>query len=242
MIRSLEVEGINNRLDGKFEFNEDLNIFTGANEFGKTTLLKLIWYLISGHFEQILSEIPFSLISIKTDPFSLTMDRQKPEKLIIGLNFPTKQTSQVVKIDPETNKITQNGIENVSKLRKQFADVSQESLFFPSFRRIEGGFSIGLRSTAHSEIAGEIRLLSSTTERLLAAISHISDEVSTDKHRFIFSISTIDIAELLPQKFVDIYQKINRLQSQILANISKEMKNKPDRDKVSEIYQSDSLN
>ena len=60
MIQYLEVKGLNNRLDGEFEFNEDLNIFTGANGSGKTTLLKLIWYLISGHLEQILAEIPFS--------------------------------------------------------------------------------------------------------------------------------------------------------------------------------------
>ncbi len=59
MIRYLEVKGLNNKLSQPFEFNEDLNIFTGPNGSGKTTLLKLIWYLISGHIEQILSEIPF---------------------------------------------------------------------------------------------------------------------------------------------------------------------------------------
>ena len=91
MIRYLKVEGLNNKLDVEFEFNEDLNIFTGANGSGKTTLLKLIWYLISGHFELILSEIPFSFISIKTDSFSLTMDRKKPEVLMLGLNFPSKK-------------------------------------------------------------------------------------------------------------------------------------------------------
>ena len=48
MIRYLRVKGLNKRLD-EFEFNEDLNIFTGANGSGKTTLLKLLWYLISGH-------------------------------------------------------------------------------------------------------------------------------------------------------------------------------------------------
>ena len=60
MIQYLKVKGLNKRLDGEFEFNEDLNIFTGSNGSGKTTLLKLIWYLISGNLNQILAQIPFS--------------------------------------------------------------------------------------------------------------------------------------------------------------------------------------
>ena len=31
MIRKLEVKGLNNRLDGAWEFNEDLNVITGRN-------------------------------------------------------------------------------------------------------------------------------------------------------------------------------------------------------------------
>ena len=67
MIRSLDIKGLNNRLSKEFEFHEDLNIFTGPNGSCKTTLLKLIWYLISGNFERILYEIPFQSISTETD-------------------------------------------------------------------------------------------------------------------------------------------------------------------------------
>ncbi len=38
----------------------------------------------------------------------------------------------------------------------------------------------------------------------------------------------MDIIKLLPQKYVDIYQEINTLQSQVLTNISREMKNNQD--------------
>ena len=69
MIRKLEVAAPNIQVNAPLEFNEDLNIITGANGSGKTTLLKLIWYLISGHLEQIPPEIPFSYLSIETDPF-----------------------------------------------------------------------------------------------------------------------------------------------------------------------------
>ncbi len=65
MIRYLKVKGLSKRLDGEFEFNEDLNIFTGPNGSGKTTILKLLWYFISGHLAQILAEIPFHSITIQ---------------------------------------------------------------------------------------------------------------------------------------------------------------------------------
>ena len=81
MIQSLKVKGLNNRLSDEFEFHEDLNIFTGPNGSCKTTLLKLIWYLISGHLQEILVEIPFHSVSIQTDLFDLTMKRVNPTKL-----------------------------------------------------------------------------------------------------------------------------------------------------------------
>ena len=69
MIQSLEVKELNNRLTDKFEFHEDLNIFTGPNGSYKTTLLKLMWYLISGNLQQIVLEIPFNSLAIQTDSF-----------------------------------------------------------------------------------------------------------------------------------------------------------------------------
>ena len=64
-----------------------------------------------------------------------------------------------------------------------------------------------------------------------------SDEVSINGHKFIASISTEDLSELLTQKYVDIYEAISTRQSQVLEEISREMQNNPDKDKVSEIPQ-----
>ena len=239
MIQYLKVKGLNNRFDGEFEFNEDLNIFTGANGSGKTTLLKLIWYLISGHLKQILYEIPFSYLSIKSDPFSLVMERNGPEELMLEFNFLSRSSSrggqQVIKIDPETRTIDQKSVENINKLEKRIAESSNGSVFFPSFRRIEGGFSIGSRSSAHTEDTAVLNLLSSTTERLLTAISQLAADMSSERHKFIVSVSTMDIIELLPRKYVDIYQEISNLQSQVLKKISREIQSNPDKDKVGEI-------
>ena len=240
MIRSLEVKGLNNRDDGNFNFHfhEDLNIFTGANGSGKTTLLKLIWYLISGHLKQILSEIPFTYLSIETEPFSIVMDRQSPEELGLGFNYPRGSHGTSIKIDPETRMIDEKNVDKVNQFEKQIAESFNGSLFFPTFRRIEGGFSIGSRSSVHTEDMAGLRLLSSTTERLLTALSQLSEDMSTERHKFIVSVSTMDIIKLLPQKFVDIYQEISTLQSQVLTNISREIQRNPDKDKIGEIPES----
>ncbi|MDD9973121.1 MAG: AAA family ATPase [Candidatus Poribacteria bacterium] len=244
MIRRLEVKGLNNQDDGNFNFHfhEDLNIFTGANGSGKTTLLKLIWYFISGHLKQILSEIPFTYLSIETEPFSIVMDRQKPEEFMLTFEYSSNTRSESggrsIKIDPETNTIEQRSVDNVNKLEKRIAESSKGSLFFPTFRRIEGGFSIGSRSSAHTEDVAGLRLLSSTTERLLTALSQLSDDMSTERHKFIVSVSTMDIIKLLPEKYVGIYQEISNRQSQVLTNISREIQRNPDKDTIGEIPES----
>ncbi|RKU14103.1 hypothetical protein C6501_08760 [Candidatus Poribacteria bacterium] len=239
MIRYLEVKGLNNKLSQPFEFNEDLNIITGPNGSGKTTLLKLIWYLISGHLEQILSEIPFSSVSIETDTFSLTMVQTKTDEIKLKSEFTgEKPIPKTINIDPKTKVIDRKNIDAVNELEKRIAQTTKSSLFFPTFRRIEGGFSIDSRSSKHTRDAVVQRLINSTTDKLLTAISQLSDDMSTDRHKFIATVSTIDIIKLLPQEYLDIYQEISILQSQVLESISKEIENNPDKDKIGEMPKS----
>ena len=90
MIRKLEVEGLNNCLDGAWEFNEDLNVITGRNGSGKTTLLKLIWYLISGNIGQIISDIRLQSVSIETDAFSLSIIQTENKGVKLESEFANK--------------------------------------------------------------------------------------------------------------------------------------------------------
>ncbi|HCI7192262.1 TPA: AAA family ATPase, partial [Acinetobacter baumannii] len=39
--------------------NEDLNVLTGRNGAGKTNVLKLIWYIISGNIDKAINEVNF---------------------------------------------------------------------------------------------------------------------------------------------------------------------------------------
>ena len=201
MIRYLKVKGLNKRLDGEFEFNEDLNIFTGPNGSGKTTLLKLLWYLISGHLEQILVEIPFRSIAIQTDLFALSMERLNPDQVKFDYNS-GKDIDEFIIAAAETGWINRKSVVWVNSLEKQIARMTKQSLFFPTFRRIEGGFS-RIRTDADDS---NIKFLASDPEMLQVSMSQFSSEVSVNAHMFIASISTEDLRELLTQKYADIYE------------------------------------
>ena len=230
MIRYLEVKGVNNKLSQSFEFKEDLNIITGANGSGKTTLLKLIWYLISGHFEQILSEIPFSSLSIETDTFSLTMVQTKTDEIELKSEFTDeKPVPKTINIDIKTKVIDRKSIDEVNELEKRIAQTTKSSLFFPTFRRIEGGFSKDPR-----DIEDSVGRLLPLSEMLQITMMRFSSDVSVNGHKFIASISTEDIGELLTQKYADIYEEITNLQSQVLEDISEKMQNNPDKGEVSD--------
>ena len=223
MIQYLKVKGLNKRLDGEFEFNEDLNIFTGANGSGKTTLLKLLWYLISGNLYRIFPEIPFESVLIETDPFSLSIHRIAPNMVELNGQISGEKVSEIDNFDGVGKRF--------DAFNAQISHAMKSSLFFPTFRRIEGGFSIA----PEAEVS-DVRVLSGP-ERLQGSMLRFSDEMSINGHKFIASISTEDLSELLIQKYADIYEEISTRQAQVLEDISKEIQNNPDKDKVSEIPQ-----
>ena len=235
MIRKLEVEGLNNRLDGAWEFNEDLNIITGRNGSGKTTLLKLIWYLISGNIEQIISDIPFQSVSIKTDSFSLSIIQLEDRKVKLDCEFANN-----IKVDRDFE-IPLRGRDNEQiNTISVLAAGEVNSLFFPTFRRIEGGFARFSRyvvdddSVTYPPNRFRRRFVDRATEMLQDAMSRLSGEVSAfDDHKFVASISTDDIAKLLTEKYAHVSEKTNELH----ANLSKDI-----TQKISERKSSDDPN
>ena len=207
MIKSLKVEGLNHRIDADLEFNEDLNIITGKNGSGKTTLLKLLWYLISGNLARMIPDIPFQSVSITTDPFSLWILRLEKDQIKLFSTFAGEQqaieTGTVEQLDGK-----------LEELSERIARTTERSLFFPTFRRIEGGFHAG-----NTPSFTEFDML-----QLEKALSVLSDDLSVHDHRFIASISTNDIGHLLEQKYGDIHIRISSLQSKVLDDISKKIR------------------
>ncbi len=249
MIRFLEVKGLNNKLSQSFEFNEDLNIFTGPNGSGKTTLLKLIWYLISGNLERIMPEISFQYVSIDTDQFSLNITYTTPEKVSFECEFNSdkytassdssidlksensqqyeKDVSIVVIVDPETGFLEPNeDAIDLNTLNRRIVTQLSKSLFFPTYRRIEGGVSSSqvIRQSPNSSSFVRRVQTDRTMERLQDAMSELSSEVSVFGHKFIASISTNDIAALLTQKFVPISKRIDELQVKSFQEIDQRIK------------------
>ena len=212
MIHRLKVEGLNNRVDGDHNllFHEDLNIFTGANGSGKTTLLKLIWYLISGNLDRIFPEIPFESVVIETDPFSLNINRVAPNMVKLNGQISGEKVSEIVNIEE-----AKKGLDGFNA---QISRAMKSSLFFPTFRRIEGGFShVPEYADANSRRYQPSRIMrrysSYRIEEMLEvqeAISEFSDGVSVDDHKFIASILTHDIVELVKQKHDNISDEANK--------------------------------
>ena len=219
MIRRLEVKGLNNRVDAAIEFNEDLNIITGRNGSGKTTLLKLIWHLISGNLKQIISDISLQSVAIETDSFSLSIIQFESGRGKLRYKFIKKCNVDVDFKIPL--RITDH--QQIDEINEQIAR-RMNSLFFPSFRKIEGGFARVPKYTLTDDVTkeGQDGFENRLAEMLQEAMSRFSTEVSTYNHKFIASISTNDVAELLREKYADVSEKTDELH----ANLSKEITQK----------------
>ena len=195
MIRKLSVRKLNGRFDRDLEFYDDLNIFGGDIGTGKTTLLKLIWFLTSGNLQRVISEIPFQTISIETSQFSLSMEmsQDNPDqvKLVWKFTEEEKESEALLSLIRDSSESVILKQENeVRELNGQIAKVMQGSLFFPTFRRIERHFGWDILGEPLSQLAGEL---------------------SVDDHKFITSISTYDLIKLLTEKDIEISEGTNRV-------------------------------
>ena len=196
MIEELIVRKLNGKHDLHFNFNPDLNLFTGKNGCGKTTILKLMWYLTSGNIGQLFKEINFEYVFFKSTntEAKLQIDIKDEEKYITGY-YKSKVR------DISFKETLFQTIEN-NPLLKVLS--KEKSLFFPTFRIIEGGFTLG-----------EDERFSVGGRGLNAALAELADELTLDRNnRFIASISTHDIIQLLNEKYTEILEKVRRLESE----------------------------
>ena len=86
MLKQLVVENLNGSMNLTLKFHEDLNILTGKNGCGKTTILKLIWYLMSGNIERVIDEkIPFDYARLDASNFfiEIRISTTVNEKLVL---------------------------------------------------------------------------------------------------------------------------------------------------------------
>ena len=230
MVRKLEVEGWSKPIKTPLNFNEDLNIITGANGSGKTTVLKLMWYLISGNLQRILLEIPFDFVSIVTDLFSLTLTRIDSTKIefVSEKNTFSKSVNFSIIVDSETGDIERyEDVKELHVLNTDIAGAMKSSLFFPTFRRVEGGISSVPRRYIQADPSSIRRTYRhrppGSFHSLQEAMSELSEGMSVEDHKFVASISTDDVATLLKQKHAEISRKIDEHQVQLSSDITQKI-------------------
>lgn len=213
MIKYLKIEGLNdNNTSLEFRFNDDLNLFTGLNGCGKTTILKVLWFANSGHVMDLFNEVSFKTIKMVSDKYEIDLSKKNDEWEancynnginMFGFKYPTNGNAPISRRES-------------FDFSKMLSQMSEESIFFPTFRRIEGGFSMENRGLRYRR----------ETFPLKEALSDLSEELSSEKHQFIASVSTDDISHLLDKEFSSIVRSINDLQKEKFEIIQKRIKNK----------------
>ena len=231
MIKSFKAVKLNRRINCNLQFHEDINIITGKNGSGKTTLLKLLWYTIRGNLERILPEISFDSFELVTDSLvvSMTMDTRQKRRLV-------RLKYKVGDIEKEIARPAEREVEYWQELQEANRAIwraSGISIFFPTFRRIEGGFSISTYTDPDvmQFMRGSRRVIRrpredffhGETAALQQAINDLSDRLSVGPHRFVASISTDDIVRLLLAKYAEISERTNRLHMDFSKSILEEV-------------------
>jgi predicted AAA+ superfamily ATPase len=213
MLRSFEARGINGRISvPKFTFSDDINLLTGANGAGKTTVLKLLWYLVSANIERVAQEMSFEFLHLVTSDFEIQMEADKAFTCVKGELTRGKEKTP---FSFPTDEFT----EEPASLRSinHTTGTLRPSVFFPTFRRIEGGFSLVGRPSSASQV---MRGHAQTYSALEHTLTEVARKLSfIGGHRFVFSISTSDIVNLLTSKYADISQHTNSEQAVLVKAI-----------------------
>lgn len=205
----------------QLKFHDDLNILTGYNGSGKTTVLKLIWYIVSGNIHIALREIPFKRCVLITDIYSISILKVNETTCEAEVTSKGKSQRFEDQFDHEED-ILNDARDNV----KDFTQSIGTSLFFPTFRRIEGGFGIdeqepGIapRNTFAAWSTG------SDLGNLQKAVSAVSRRLSNGKHTFVTSIATNDISELIQGKYTDLSEQANSMQREVNQSVVQDIQN-----------------
>ena len=211
-LKEVYITGLFGRQDNvQYSFNDDLNILTGRNGAGKTTVIKLAWFIISGNISLALKEIDFDSCKIVTDIYECTVYKANKSSCEIKFLHDGKEYMFKDDVDedgdhlPFMDKAEEKAVKYLSKLGN--------TIFFPTFRRIEGGFSL---TDTDSYFPRSIRRAFSDFDE---ALSELSKKLSSNKHSFIAAISSNDINNLLWRKYAEFSEKINIEQQKISGNI-----------------------
>ena len=202
-LKRVSIKGLNNKVDCDFEFHDDINIVTGINGCGKTTLLKMLWYAISGNIEHLMSEISFESFNLETSCYSLFITNKDSfiEWKYVGNDIEESRAGLSKSGAPLNDLIIQH---------------KTSSVFFPTFRRIEGGYAMtnpykkgrtasGARTVTY--IQEELR--EKDAVNIQDNLDKLSKLLTVLDHKFVCSISTHDLVALVNLRHAEKAEEIN---------------------------------
>lgn len=229
-IKKMYVENLNEQITTTVNFNETINILTGANGSGKTTFLKACWYLYSGNLTNLFLEINFSKIILETDILTVTVicDDYKSEDPIFSIKI-IKNTNFVT-IFPETVSETLTG--TIDEIREKMwrysivISLEHNSLYFPTFRRVEGGYTQSSRKLRSKRNNNSVANTNSEadTDELTKALKATSYALTEFENKFICSMSTEDVEKLVSDTKSKMDTKQKEAYEILAENISSSIK------------------
>lgn len=210
-IKTFEVVGLMGRETPlRLTFNPDLNIITGRNGSGKTSILKLLWYILSGNILLALKEVNFKKATLQTTDYECTVYRLSTYTCRVDWKD-SKGEKTFEDLEDDEGDVIANAEDQADRLLSAIGS----SVFLPTFRRIEGGFTLNERATnALARAKGDIE------ESLVA----LSKKLTKTNHVFVSALSTADIVALLVRQYTDLSEVYNQLQQRTSQEIIKKIK------------------
>ena len=201
-IISFEIDGLLGRSEVVTRsLEKDLNLLTGRNGAGKTSVLKLLWSIVSGNILIGLNEVVFQKARVLTDEYECIVSRLSKNTCRVELNIKGK-IHVFEDLTDENDDVFLSAEDQANEILFEFGS----SVFFPTFRRIEGGFSIASSRISNNRPNRARMDLEEALVALARTLTHQS-------HVFVSAISTADIVTLLLRKYAALSEESNRLQA-----------------------------
>lgn len=193
----------------ELRFNRDLNIVTGRNGAGKTSLLKLMWYIMSGNILEALREVDFQKATLTTSEYRCTVYRLTRNTCRVDIESEDGEHT-FEDVEDEDGDIVRNAEDSAGEVLIDKGG----SIFFPTFRRIEGGFTMD--SARRTNLLPRRVVKRGEVEEALAALSQ---RLSNGSHKFVAAISTVDVIDLLQRTYTNLSERYNELQRTMSQDI-----------------------
>jgi ABC-type lipoprotein export system ATPase subunit len=217
-IKRARFKNLNGKLSNEFHFHRDINVITGINGSGKTTFLKLLWYTISSNIERVIPELDFEEFELETSLYCVSIFIEKGN---VRWRFSSGVREETGAFMASATQQGSGGCETINQILLEY---NSSSVFFPTFRRIEGGYSMAnTRRVRRRQRSGEFITEIVEDDEIQQQFDGLSHRLSVHEHKFVCSISTHDIVSLLTNRYATVAEKINegyrKFSTDIIAKI-----------------------